>query len=113
MKLRKGNILDLTGYTPDPCSEWFETLFNAGNCRIERIVSSGQTTPGDEWYDQEHDEWVVLLQGKAKIEFDNHAKYEFVTGDYMFIPAHSRHRVIYTSSEPDCVWLAIHGDITL
>jgi cupin 2 domain-containing protein len=33
--------------------------------RFERIVSAGQATPVDAPYDQDHDEWVLLLAGSA------------------------------------------------
>jgi len=113
MKLRKGNILEITGYIPDHDKELFETLFHANHCKIERIVSSGQVTPIGKWYDQDQDEWVILLQGCAIIEFSDKSQHQLATGDFLFIPAHLRHRVIYTSKEPACIWLAIHGNITL
>jgi len=31
-----------------------------------------------------------------------------VSGDYLFIPAHTPHRVVETSAEPQCIWLAVH-----
>ncbi|NEO01320.1 MAG: cupin, partial [Moorea sp. SIO3I7] len=32
-------------------------------------------------------------------------------GDYLFIKAHQKHRVEYTSAEPPCIWLAVHGNL--
>lgn len=113
MEVRKGNILTLKDYTPDPERELFEILFNASNCKVERIVSAGQVTQMDHWYDQDQDEWVVLLQGHAVLEFLDASFYELKKGDFIFIPSHFRHRVVYTSEEPACIWLAIHGDISL
>lgn len=105
-----GNIFDLSNNKENSEKELFETIFNANNCEVERIVSWGQITPEGQWYDQERDEWVVLLQGKATIEF---AEKEILitAGDYILIPARKRHRVTYTSTEPPCIWLAIHGEI--
>ena len=41
-----------------------ELLLRKG-VRIERIVSTGQSTPADKPYNQDHDEWVLLLTGSA------------------------------------------------
>lgn len=90
--------------------EVFEELVKGNGVLVERIISSGQVTPEGEWYDQERDEWVVLLQGEANLLMDKDQEtIELHPGDYLFIPAHCRHRVIYTSSDPHCIWLAVHG----
>jgi len=91
--------------------ELFEALIKTPDILIERIISAGQVSPPDFWYDQEKDEWVVLLQGNAIIEYDNGEKTELFSGDYLFIPSHLRHRIIYTSANPVCIWLAIHGNL--
>ena len=44
-----------------------ELLLRKG-VRIERIVSTGQSTPADKPYNQDHDEWVLLLTGSARIK---------------------------------------------
>ncbi|MDJ0730698.1 MAG: cupin [Crocosphaera sp.] len=80
------NIFSLPNSLGD--QEFFETIINNKNIKIERIISTGQTTPEGMWYDQEQDEWVILL-----------------------IKAHEKHRVIFTSSDPACIWLAIHGNL--
>jgi cupin 2 domain-containing protein len=94
---------------PLPTTEWFETLLQTALVRVERIVSTGQVTPPGEWYDQEADEWVVLLQGQATLEYADGRQQALTAGDYVFLPAHCRHRVAYTSHQPPCIWLAIHG----
>jgi cupin 2 domain-containing protein len=91
--------------------EHFEVLAAGKDVRIERIISTGQTTPGGEWYDQTQDEWVILLQGEAKLAYEDGSTRALKPGDYVFIPAHQKHRVDYTSVEPPCVWLAIHADL--
>lgn len=89
--------------------EVMETLVNSGNVRIERIVSSGQSTPEGEWYDQQQDEWVLLLTGSAGLIFENEAGVLTLTaGDYVMIPARCRHRVAWTDSREQTVWLAVH-----
>lgn len=94
---------------PLPNTEQFESLHQSENLLIERIISTGKTTPEGQWYDQEQDEWVVLLQGKAQLMYEDNSIVHLCPGDWVFIPAHQRHRVSYTSSEPPCIWLAIHG----
>ena len=88
------------------------------NFKLERIISTGQVTPEGEWYDQEKDEWVILLQGNAKLLFEKNYNdkienkiIELKKGDYLFIKKHEKHRVIYTSQDPPCIWLALHGDM--
>jgi cupin 2 domain-containing protein len=100
--------------SPLPSEELFESLLQGDNIRVERIVSGGQVTPPNQWYDQEQDEWVILLQGQATLTLvDAEAtKIDIKAGDYLFIPAHQKHRVEFTSQEPPCVWLAIHGQLT-
>jgi len=87
--------------------ELFESLFNNEKILIERVVSTGQITPENEWYDQERDEWLILLQGDAELSYEDASRIKLRRGDYLFIPAHQKHRVEYTSSEPPCIWLTI------
>ncbi|MBN2175515.1 MAG: cupin domain-containing protein [Bacteroidales bacterium] len=91
--------------------EVFENLHLSKKIKIERIFTQKPyETPG-EWFDQPQDEWVLLLKGKAKLEFKNDKIIEMNEGDYIFIPAHKIHRVYNSSKEPKCVWLAIHGKL--
>ena len=85
----------------------------AGNAEkditIARIISRGQASPPGFWYDQEKDEFVIVLKGKAGLQFKDRDKIEELSqGDYVEIPAHTLHRVEWTSTEEDTVWLAIH-----
>ena len=104
------NLLQLP--TQLPGSELIEALIPDRGILIERIISSGQTTPPGAWCDQERDEWVVLLQGHARLAWENGRELAMEAGDWVFIPAHERHRVEYTSVEPPCIWLAVHGRLT-
>ena len=89
--------------------ELFTILVENKNVRIERIVSDGQRTPAGEWYDQLQHEWVILLQGEAVMAFENQeSDYHLNTGDFLFIPARTRHRVIWTTAAQQTIWLAIH-----
>ncbi|RAL22420.1 cupin [Lujinxingia litoralis] len=89
--------------------EFFETLALGEGLRVERIISHGHRTPEGAWYDQELDEWVLLMQGEATLEWEDGTQTQLVAGSAVFIEAHRRHRVVATSSEPPCVWLAVHG----
>lgn len=83
-------------------SETFGKLFQNRSCRIEAIRSS-LADPG-ELYDQEEDEWVMLIKGEAMLEIEG-IKYPLRSGDYCFIPKHTRHRVLSTSE--DALWLGV------
>jgi cupin 2 domain-containing protein len=88
-------------------AELFDPLLTAANVRIERIVSTGHTTPPGEWFDQAWDEWVVVITGAAEILLeDEDVPRSLGPGDYLFLPAHVRHRVAWT--ERPTVWLAVH-----
>lgn len=49
--------------------ENYFNVLNNDSIRIERIISFGQQSPPDFWYDQDENEWIMLLKGKAKLEF--------------------------------------------
>lgn len=90
-------------------AELFEDLYRAGGLRIERIVSTGQASAPGEWYDQAQDEWVVLLRGAAGLLIEGEsAPRALAPGDYVFLPAHLRHRVEWTAADEPTVWLAVH-----
>lgn len=89
--------------------ERFETLLAAHGLRIERIVSTGQASPPDFWYDEEVAEWVVLLSGSARLRFADEAEArDLFPGDWVHIAPHRRHRVEATAADSASVWLAVH-----
>ena len=88
--------------------ELFTPLLENKNIRIERIVSQGQRTKAGEWYDQMQNEWVIVVQGQAVIEYENTQTHDLNVGDYLFIPAGTRHRVLWTSHSEQTLWLAVH-----
>lgn len=99
----------LTGLPPALTAEIFETIVDTPAVRIERIVSNGQATPAGTWYDQGHDEWVLVLAGSAELLFEGSPEpHNLGTGDYALIPAGCRHRVTWTDPAGKTVWLAIH-----
>lgn len=101
------NIFSLSELPVNSKKEFFETLVNSSNIRIERIVSCGQKSPEGFWYNQHENEWVILLKGHATLELKDSAFIELHEGDYMNIPAHQKHRVVSTSVNPECVWVAV------
>ena len=88
--------------------ERFDKLLEKEGILIERIISTGQVSPPGFWYNQDQDEWVVLIQGIAELEFEDGKKVRLTKGDYVLCPKNLRHRVTYTSVEPACIWLAVH-----
>ena len=103
--MQRGNLF--TNVRPS-AEEYTEVLKSDSNTRIERIVSTGQVSPPGFWYDQDEWEYVAVLQGSAELETESD-RISMNAGDWVLIPAHERHRVSYTSSEPPCVWLAVFG----
>ncbi len=99
-------LSNLYAAVPQPITgECFEELLRCANVRIERIVSS--TLSDSKRYVQRQDEWVALLQGEARLEMASN-EIHLKGGDCLFIPAGTPHRVLATSSDPLCIWLAIH-----
>ena len=89
--------------------EQISELLSRRGVRIERIVSTGQCSPRDFWYDQPDGEWVLLLRGAARLRFaDETEARELRPGDFADIAAHRRHRVDWTDPDQPTVWLAIH-----
>ena len=89
--------------------EIFEEIITAENIKIERIISKGHATPDDKWYDQDKNEWVILLKGSAGLLFEGEGNPTTLhPGDYILIPAHMKHRVEWTDETEETIWLAIH-----
>jgi cupin 2 domain-containing protein len=88
--------------------ELFTPLVDSDAVRIERIVSRGHATPPGEWYDQERNEWVLLLRGAARLSFADGREVTLAAGDWLEISAREKHRVSWTDPDRDTVWLAVH-----
>jgi cupin 2 domain-containing protein len=91
--------------------ELTQTLLAADQLRIERIISRGHASAPGFWYDQAEHEWVVLLEGAARLAVidQNGAErmIELSRGDYLHLPAHQRHRVEWTDPQALTIWLAV------
>ncbi len=96
---------------PSIPDELTETLEETKNVRIERIVSHGHASPKGFWYDQDENEWVIVLKGQAKLRLEGkNEPMEMGPGDYLNIPAHQRHRVEWTTPDEPTIWLAVFYD---
>jgi len=90
-------------------NEVFQTIKRHPQFHLERIVSHGQSTPVGEWFDQDTDEWVLLLKGSATLKIEKQSNcIDLVPGDMIEIPARCRHRVEKTAANGPTIWLALH-----
>lgn len=89
--------------------EIFDEILSGPDLKIERIVSYGQASPPGFWYDQESHEWVMVVRGRAGLQFEEGGEIvELGPGEYLNIAARERHRVAWTSADEPTVWLAVH-----
>lgn len=88
--------------------EVFETIVANKDVKIIRIISKGHTSPPSGWYDQDSNEWIMVLQGKALLAFEGEPSIYLHSGDYLNIPAHKKHKVQWTDTNVETVWLAVH-----
>ena len=106
MKISLKNIFeDIPANMPE---ELIEIITETDKIRMERIVSRAHSSPPDFWYDQEGNEYVILLKGKAGLALENRDDFIVMKpGEYLNIPAHVRHRVEWTDPEGDTIWVVI------
>jgi cupin 2 domain-containing protein len=89
-------------------AEIFTALLERPGIRIERIVSTGQATPADAPFRQDHEEWVLLLSGAAGLWIEGEGEVRLLPGDCVTIAAGAAHRVTWTDADAPTVWLAVH-----
>ena len=92
-------------FLPEKSKESFIKIIQNKNCKIEKIISMGHKTPKGKWYNQNKNEFVMILKGSAELLFFPDKKIKMKTGDYINIPAHLKHRVDKTSKKT--IWLAV------
>ena len=89
--------------------ELIEAICSTSCVKIERIVSRGHASPEGFWYDQGRKEFILVVQGSAGLKFDGTDDIVVMkTGDYMSIGSHVKHRVEWTDTASDTIWLAVH-----
>jgi cupin 2 domain-containing protein len=96
------------GIPPEIPEEIVQQVLRTETFRVERIVSRGQASPPGFWYDQETDEWVLLVAGGATLGFADGKAIDLRPGDHLLIPRHVRHRVESTDPDRETIWLAVH-----
>lgn len=74
---------------------------------MEQILSGSLASPQD--YDQDHDEWVVVLAGEAVLEVEG-VVHDLGEREWCFLPAHTPHRLLHTG--PGTSWLAVRSPTT-
>jgi cupin 2 domain-containing protein len=79
----------------------------AGGVRVERIVSFGQASPPGYWYDQEEREFVLVVEGAARLQLEGGELVVMGPGDWIVLDAHQRHRVAWTDPDATTIWLAV------
>ena len=84
--VKTGNLRRDLPARPLP-DEAVDLLVDRPGLRIERIVSTGQATPEGQWYDQETDEWVLVVEGEARLRIEGETTdRELIAGDWVFLP---------------------------
>ena len=90
----------------DKNEEKFFEIFKNETIIVEKIVSNGQKSPDNFWYEQEQREFILLIEGFAILEFEN-KEVELKKGDCLNIEAMEKHRVKFTSLDESTIWLAV------
>jgi len=104
MCVEKYNIFD--EIIVDKSEEKFFEIFKNETIKVEKIVSNGQKSPENFWYEQEKSEFILLLEGFAILEFENR-EVELKKGDCLNIKAMEKHRVKFTSLDESTIWFAV------
>lgn len=98
----------LQGTCPAAGEEQTTVLLQTDRLRLERIHSCSASSPQGFWYDQTEHEWLVLLQGSARLHFAYEtAERQLICGESLWIPPHRRHRLAATDPAPGTIWLAL------
>ncbi len=105
--IKAGSLFE--GIPKELPTEIFEPLCSTDNVKIERIVSSGQASSAGFWYDQEKNEFVLVVKGSAGLKIENRDDIAILrAGDYLNIAPHVKHRVEWTDPAGETIWLAVH-----
>ena len=88
-------------------NEMFNALISNENIRIKRILSHGHSSPEEGWYNQDENEWVMVLEGQGVIEFEDGRVVTLSKGDYINIAGREKHKVVGTVENVVTIWLAV------
>jgi cupin 2 domain-containing protein len=83
--------------------EVVERLVSSDDVIVEHILSGRLESPVD--YEQDHDEWVAVLEGSARVEISGETL-SLTARDWLLLPRGTAHRLIETT--PGTRWLAVH-----
>lgn len=98
----------LSSPCPPAGQERTEPLLATAQLRLELIHSCEFANPPGFWYAQREAEWVLLLQGQARLRFADEAQArQLQAGDSLLISPGRRHRVEQTDPAPGTRWLAL------
>lgn len=101
----RGNLL--AAIPSEIPEEIIQPILSSDTLKIERIISKGQKSPEDFWYEEEQNEFVIVLKGEGSILFEEGEEVTLFPGDYLNIPAMKKHKVSYTKEDEETVWLAV------
>jgi cupin 2 domain-containing protein len=91
--------------TPDaapPSGEHTYRLADLHHAAVDQILSGRLDGPVS--YDQDEDEWVVVLAGGATLEIEEE-RLLLGPGDWVLLPAGTPHRLV--EAEPGTSWLTV------
>jgi len=98
----------LAGNLPALGQETSQILLETGGFRLVRLHSCSASSAPGFWYDQAEAEWVCLMQGSARLQFeDEDGERELNRGDSLMIAPHRRHRLVATDGGAGTIWLAL------
>ena len=81
-----------------------ERVVRIGDVEVEQVLSG---VLGDAvTYDQEYDEWALVLEGAAVLEIGA-ARVELAAGEWVLLPAHLVHRLV--DARPGTSWLTLRA----
>ncbi len=98
MSFCEGNAYDELKFSEN--EEIISLLYSDDKYYVERITSSGQQS---DFYIQDELEFVVLMQGQAKLWLEGRGEKMLRAGDFILIDRGLKHKVTHTSE--NCVWL--------
>lgn len=102
----KNLFTDVPGIFGKVKDEITTELVSGYKTKIEEIVSPIGFQ--SQWQNSGQEEFVALLRGRAELVFENGQIRKMEVGDYMTIPAHTKHRVEMVRGKRPAVWLTVY-----